>query len=165
MEPRWKVISDFPNYAVSDDGQVKRLTTRNSARAGALLSQFLVSGYPSVNLVRPGFRTSVRVHRLVAEAFLEMVPGATEVNHIDADRANNHHSNLEWVTASGNRFHAYVKGGLRADGENNGYSKLTNDVVHQIRGTDEDSRAVAQRFNVSVATIRDVRARRTWAHI
>lgn len=170
MEEKWKQIEDWPDYAVSDHGRVKRLTTRNSGVAGSILKQFQVIGYPSVNLTRPGHgRKSVRVHRLVAEAFLSRPDGATEVNHIDATRDNNHASNLEWVNASENRQHAYDFGALCAKGERNGYSKLTETGVREIRAVWPLSRprqmVLAAKLGVSAATVRDVAARRTWAHI
>lgn len=169
MEEKWKKIQEWPNYAVSSMGRVKRLTTRNSGVAGAILSQFLVCGYPSVNLTDSGRRKSVRVHRLVAEAFIERPDGTTEVNHIDASRSKNDVSNLEWVSASGNRKHGYDHGANNAEGERNGHSKLTEAGVHAIRSTHPltrgDQAELAAKLGVSMATIRDVAARRTWAHI
>jgi hypothetical protein len=160
----WRVIADWQNYAVSSMGRVKRLTTRNSGVAGAILAQFLIAGYPSVNLSGGGRRKSVRVHRLVAEAFIPNEDSGTEVNHIDAGRTNNLVANLEWVSASGNRLHAYTYGKLRAEGESNGYSKLTEIAVREIRQGGVEA-VLAARFSVSVRTIRDVRARRTWQHV
>ncbi|WP_186223586.1 HNH endonuclease [Burkholderia gladioli] len=164
-EEQWRVIGEWSNYAVSSHGRIKRLTTRNSGVAGRVLATFLVCGYPSVNLSRPGKRQSVRIHRIVADAFFDRPAGASEVNHIDADRANNHVSNLEWVSASGNRLHAYRTGGLSAVGERNGYSKLTEYAVREIRELSRSEQSLAEKHQVSVRTIRDVRARRTWAHI
>ena len=166
---QWRTVAEFPNYAVSDKGRVKRLTTKASGKAGAILSQYKVNGYPSVNLLNDEGRRSIRVHRLVAEAFIDRPEGTNEVNHIDADRANNRVGNLEWVTSSGNRFHAYRVGGLRADGERNGYSKLTDEAVRQIRSNGASSKAeraeVGRAFGVSGGTVRDVLIRRTWAHV
>ena len=164
-EERWSVIPDYPNYAVSDRGSVKRLTSRNSGVAGRVLKSFLVCGYPSVNLLARGKRSSVRIHRLVAEAFVYRAPLTTEVNHIDANRANNVVTNLEWVTASGNRLHAYRTGGLSATGEDNGYSKLTDAGVIRIREGCEHEATLSKALGVSVRTIRDVRAGRTWRHL
>lgn len=169
MEEVWSVVAEWPNYAVSNAGRVKRLTSRCSGVAGAVLKQFLVAGYPSVNLTGEGRRKSVRVHRLVAEAFLPRPDGASEVNHIDATRDNNVVSNLEWVSASGNRKHGYEHGACLAKGERNGYAKLTEAGVLKIREQRPLGRAaqsvLAKELGVSLATVRDVAARRTWVHI
>lgn len=169
MEEQWKQISDWPHYAVSNRGRIKRLTSRNSGKAGAILAQFLIAGYPSVNFTDTGRRKSLRVHRLVAEAFLPKPEGATEVNHIDATRSNNDLSNLEWVSASGNRKHGYDHGANDAKGESNGHSKLTEQGVREIRSrvplTRPAQAELAARYGISVATVMDVAAKRTWKHI
>lgn len=162
---RWAVIKEWPNYAVSDHGRIMRLTSGHGAVAGKILATFLVTGYLSVNLLHSGKRKSVRVHRLVAEAFIDNRDNLPEVNHVDADRANANYSNLEWVSRSGNRYHAYKTGNLSAVGSKNGYSKLTEDTVLDIRSLGESDNALARRFGVSLATIKDVKSRRTWTHI
>lgn len=170
IEERWAVIEDFPNYVVSDHGRVKRLKTNNNAVAGKILKAIVGNtGYPMINLLNSAGRKHVSIHRLVASAFLVQMPGCDEVNHIDSNRTNNLVANLEWVTSSGNRLHAYASGGLCAQGEKNGYSKLTAPGVIEIRSHEAMPRtlqvALATKLNVSTATVRDVRARRTWTHI
>ena len=54
-------------------------------------------GYCVVGLTCCGKTSQVRVHRLVAEAFLSHDQEKTEVHHIDHDRGNNDVSNLKWV--------------------------------------------------------------------
>ena len=39
-----------------------------------------------------------RVHRLVAEAYIDNPNGYSEVNHKDGNRSNNNINNLEWVS-------------------------------------------------------------------
>lgn len=48
----------------------------------------------------------VRVHRLVAMAFLPNPDNLPEVNHKDGDKGNNDVSNLEWISRHGNMQHA-----------------------------------------------------------
>lgn len=66
------------------------------------------TGYSSIFLndnVRSK-RTSAGVHRLVALAYIPNDEGKAEVNHKDGNKANNHVSNLEWVTKRENHLHA-----------------------------------------------------------
>ncbi|WP_288077853.1 NUMOD4 domain-containing protein [Pseudomonas sp.] len=170
MIEQWKVVAEYPNYEVSNQGRLRRLKTNNNAVAGRILKANIGSaGYPMVNLLNEAGRRHLSVHRLVATAFLERAEGANEVNHIDSNRANNLATNLEWVTSSANRLHAYRSGGLSAKGESNGYSKLTEAGVREIRSHGSLPRALqdslATSLGVSMATVRDVAARRTWAHI
>lgn len=87
-------------------------------------------GYLSVHLSRPGFRKTARVHRLVAEAFIGNPLQLPEVNHKDGVRDNPNASNLEWVTSSGNKLHAYYVLGSIVMPKT---GKLDQEIADQIR--------------------------------
>lgn len=170
MIEEWKVITDWPDYAVSNCGQVKRITTYGRGIAGTIRKQVIVAGYPAVALTnRDGRRKMIHVHRLVAIEFLGPAPAADmEVNHINADRMNPRLDNLEWMTKGQNRKHGYDVGFADAKGQRNGYAKLTTEQAQAIRAEGADRTAwpaLADRFGVSKATIRDVATGRTWAHL
>lgn len=80
-------------------------------------------GYYVVNLARDDRGKWIRVHRLVAEAFIPNPEDKKEVNHKDGNKLNNNVSNLEWVTHQENCFHAW-RTGLRADCEEERRSKI-----------------------------------------
>lgn len=74
-----------------------------SKRYGSFIKTFESGGgYEQVKLEHKGKQYNKSVHRLVAEAFCEGYSEELQVNHIDANRLNNHASNLEWVTAKEN---------------------------------------------------------------
>ena len=54
-------------------------------------------------------KKTVRVHRLVADAFILKRKGKNQVNHKDGDKTNNNVENLEWVDNSENQLHSIYK--------------------------------------------------------
>ena len=55
-------------------------------------------GYKFVNLYKEKHMYSVKVHRLVAEAFIPNPNNYPQVNHKDENKSNNNVENLEWCT-------------------------------------------------------------------
>lgn len=107
---RWNRSNLYPRYDVSDDGQIK-----NNKTGRIMKTAINTRGYEQVCL-RDDNKTqhTVRVHRLVADAFLDGDKEHLDVNHIDGDKLNNRASNLEWCTRKENIAHAYDTG-LKVD--------------------------------------------------
>lgn len=55
-----------------------------------------------MNLCKNNKTRTHRIHRIVAETFLENLEKFSQVNHIDEDKSNNRVDNLEWCTAKYN---------------------------------------------------------------
>lgn len=71
-----------------------------------------IDGYLLVSLYNDTASQVVRVHRLVAQAFLPNPDNLPQVNHKDGDKFNNSVTNLEWCTNQDNIDHSW-KIGLR----------------------------------------------------
>lgn len=106
---RWKSIAINPIYEVSDEGNVRRASTKR------LLAPSDCKGYPHVSLYDNRKRKSVTIHRLVADAFVDNPDNKPQVNHIDGNKYNNNYTNLEWCTASENMQHAFDTGLSKAN--------------------------------------------------
>lgn len=96
-----RTIAEYPNYLISKSGNVV------SIRRMIVLRHDVSSGYCQVRLYNSNGHKTLKIHRLVSEAFLDNPAGLKYVNHIDGDRMNNDVSNLEWCSASENMEHAH----------------------------------------------------------
>lgn len=115
----WRPIKDFEGlYEVSNLGQVKSLDRvvidrlgRKLPFKGKILIPANVVGYSQVMLTNQDFKKYKKVHRLVAEAFLENPLEYDQVNHKDSIKSNNHVSNLEWCNGRQNCTHKVENSG------------------------------------------------------
>lgn len=108
---------------------------------------------------------SVKLHRLVAQHFVEGYDPALTVNHKDGDKRNNTPENLEWVTFSENSQHAHRTGLINARGENNWNAKVNWEVVRYIRrerSSGKSVTALAKELAVDRQIVQRIAYRRTW---
>lgn len=92
-------------YAITTLGRVW------SYRRKIWLASFLTgNGYPTVKLSCDGYSEDRKVHRLVAEAFIDNHDNKPQVNHLNGNKTDNRVTNLEWATSRENHQHAYDLG-------------------------------------------------------
>lgn len=195
MKEIWKPVLGYENdYQVSNFGNVKSLKsiiTKSDGVAYTRESKVLKTaidkkGYVRCALSKVGGKLATKkVHRLVAEAFIPCGDYSLFVNHIDFNTQNNCPENLEWCTNKENVYHSIKHGRIqmKADdalrersvniiikkGELNGFSKLTESKVLEIRSKYKPNiytrKMLANEYSVSEATIKDVISKKSWKHI
>ena len=176
----WKQFRET-NYYVNKLGQIKTMNWKNSKQERIMSPALTKDGYLKTVFVINGINKSVLVHRIVAEVFLINIKDKNQVNHINGIKTDNSVENLEWCTPKENTQHA-IKNGLftyYAAGWNKGIttlkgeeiasSKLTAKEVLEIRFKFKPykytRKQLAEEYNISEATIKDIILRKSWKHI
>lgn len=101
-EEMFRDIKGYPPYKISSWG---RVINGKSGKTANIWSDD--KGYLMFTYARGGSRVALKVHRLVAEAFLPNPEGKNVVMHIDGNKRNNSYTNLKWACNQENlRAHA-----------------------------------------------------------
>jgi len=85
-------INNYPNYLIYEDGRVQNKKTKRFLKPGN------TNGYLYVNLSHQGKHKSHKIHRLVAEHYIDNPENKKTVDHINRDRKDNRIENLRWAT-------------------------------------------------------------------
>lgn len=156
-------------YEISDLGRVKRIKGgHRNAKAGRILKPNLtIHGYLQVCLSQNGKARRISVHRLVLMAFVGTPTLGQECNHKNGVKIDNRKENLEWITRSENKIHAYrVLGRTVLRGENCSWAKLTNKNVISIRQLLAEGkllqREIGEMFGVSREAITRINTKENW---
>lgn len=146
-------IPCIPRYHVTDTGEVYRKNGYTS-KTGLIYNKpnkplwckcklDVKNGYMYVHVRLPNFDKTIRVHRLVAEAYIPNPHNYPIVCHKDNNRTNNHVSNLYWGTQSMN-IHQTI-----TDGRNNPPIGNKN-FYHGKRGTDTNNGKYSVRLKLRI---------------
>lgn len=106
----WRDVKDYEGlYQVSSEGRVKSLERKDchgrTVKERILKPVVRHDGYVGVNLYSGGKPKTLKVHRLVCQAFNKNPENKPCVNHIDENKTNNAANNLEWCTYEENNNH------------------------------------------------------------
>ena len=137
----WKTIIECDAYEVSNHGRIRKIKT------GRLIIGCKHKGYRLFKTKR----YQKTIHRIVAEYFIPNVYGKPYVNHIDANKSNNHYANLEWVTPLENTLHGVYLGNIEC-------KKIINMDTREIY---ESKGVAALKLGVSRAVIKNILSGRT----
>jgi len=86
--------------------------------------------YPTVTIYSDSNRKTKKVHKLVADAFLENKENKECVNHIDGNKQNNRVDNLEWCSSKENINHAYDNDLNTCNKKITLVHKMTDEILH-----------------------------------
>lgn len=166
----WKAVPGYEGlYEVSDLGRVRSLDRVVPVRLKSGLTERRLpgvdlrpgtdsAGYQSVVL---GKNKSFRVHWLVLLAFVGPCPDGFHRLHNDGDRANNALSNLRYGSRSDNVRDMFTHGQRRLN-----EAQVSSIRAAKARGFARGERkALAAKFGVSLSTVNDVAAGRTYAYV
>jgi hypothetical protein len=124
---QWKPVLGYEGlYEVSDQGRIRSLPGKRwNGQAmhffkGRILKAQSKSKYKHVTLSKNGTVKNIRIHQIVANAFLPPCPGTHgkvrgcyHIDHINNDTYDNRALNLQWLSHYEN---TYVKPGRNRDG-------------------------------------------------
>lgn len=174
MNKKWLPIPDYETlYAVSSDGQVKRLArkSRNGLSEFTLperqMKPSLSRGYLRVSLWENNRSKVEFVHRLVMKAFVGQ--STLSVDHINGIKTDNRIENLRYCTLRENTIYQHEAGRVKfVRGIENGKAKMNDDIVRQARRmilSGMSIQKIADHFGLSKGTIQAMKEGRTWSHV
>jgi hypothetical protein len=178
VKERWIPIHNYAGiYEVSNAGKIRsidRVVVYRTGKVKPLVGVVLKTcpdpdGYPTVTLCKHNKRRTVRIHIIVASAFIPKPKGKTEVNHKDCDKQNNQASNLEWVNDQEQSRHAWANGRCPyPKGSKHGMSKLTEAEVSEIKRrlrNGERQKDIADDYKVWDTLISRINTGKRWGHV
>lgn len=151
-------IDEYPRVRVSNHGRIQslRVIGRGGPEMWVDIKAHAPKGdYPRCCLCRDGKCKTVKIHRLVAKAFLSPVDGKNYVNHKDGNKGNNHADNLEWVSMSENAKHAWETG-LRVKDVKPRMKKISPEQIPEVMRLLDSGmlqRDVGKIFGISQASV------------
>lgn len=176
----WRWVEDFVGaYQVNAQGDVRsvdrRITLESENRGknkqeckGKVLTLAPDrNGYLCVGLYKHTKQKRVKVHRLVAQAFIPNPENLPQVDHKDSDRTNNCVTNLQWVTGQRN-MDLMVSRGRSVKGFHHHNAVLTPAAVLEIRRLAAEGVAytsLAKQFMTTDISVRRAALRITWRSV
>jgi hypothetical protein len=165
----WRICPRFPEYEVSEYGQLRRCVQAKGGVVGRLLKGHVrPDGYLMYIVRRDGRSWYPRAHQLVLEAFVGPKPfPKAEARHKDGKRVLDHYSNLEWGSSADNKADM-VRHGTRISGEKHHRAKLTAADVKAIRkaaAAGEVHRVIGERYGVQQPAVSRIVRGERWGHM
>ena len=161
MIEEYRKLREYPMYRIYNTGRIYSEYSKKF-----LKSSEDNSGYLQVTLFSGNNkgRKTIKVHILVARAFIPNPYSLPEVNHINCNKYDNKVSNLEWVSKHDNMIHASKYSYKNRES----LSPLNRDKVELIPLLLEcgfSIKLIAALYKVGHITIRHIIQGKTWKHL
>lgn len=154
------------SYLACDTGKIYSIK-----RDIFLKHQYDRTGYHRVKFLINGKEKWFLVHRLILITYKGLDLNRKFVNHMDGDKNNNNLSNLEWVTASENKKHAF-RTGLTSfkDGKSPSCKLTIAQVITIKKELIKNSHyrnivKLANKYGVTNSSIYNIKLGKTWPNI
>ena len=159
MKENFKTIQEHPDYQVSNLGRVYKTKTDRYLKVTKANN-----GYCYVTLDRK----LTALHRVVICTFTNNpLKNNLVAMHLDNNPKNNTLDNLKLATQAENIKHKCFQN-MQAKGSENGASKLTEEIVKQIKDRYQEvksSRKLAKEFGIEKTAILRIMNGITWKHV
>ena len=167
IKEAWKPIKNYEGYySVSNLGRIRREIGGSGTYAGRIRKEALdTDGYSCVQLSKNSIHQHLKVHKIVAEAFIGLCQVGMEINHKDNVRNNNVYTNLEYKTHKDNILHSYKMGRSRLTGGRKINEQIILSIKREYASGNYSNKSLGKVFNVDASTISRVINGRTWKHL
>ena len=170
MIEQWKKIDGFPNYEVSDFGNLRTFKARGKELPHIRAKHLGGNGYFEITLYKNGKPKHIKISRLVATTFVKNPFGKKTVNHINGIKTDDRAVNLEWVTSKENTAHAIKTGLIKMNGEMSRNALISDKQARVIKhalsfGVRGTGRMLAKMCGVHESTISKIAHGKNWKHL
>lgn len=171
IDPIWETIyinGEPTEYIINRLGEVVNTDTDHYMAQNK--NEF---GYLRTKIRFNGKSYDFKVHRLVAETFIQNPDNKPEVNHIDADKTHNWYKNLEWVTSKENKQHAikhglYDNASFHTRGTERSTATHTEEQAHtvcKLASQGKTPKEITKLANVEITFVNSILYSGRWPHI
>lgn len=148
---------------IDENGRLYRIINKSTHKINTKMDkpidQKMPNGYMSVNIKINKLYHNITMHRLMWIIHNGKIPEGKEINHKDGNKANNRIENLELVTSSENKKHAYDNN-LRAKNWEHSNAHLTREdyvFIEKMLMSGKSIRSISRLLNHNWKTIKRIK--------